>query len=151
MEPPKGAYAMEHFRASTSPVPFSGEDWFDPLEEAVRFRIRGFIEAMVEEEVEAALGGRKRCQRAGTPRGYRNGHRDRQLLGTFGAVTVSLPRARLFAEDGGETEWKSDVVPAYKRVTKRAEAIIANAYLAGTNTRRVRRALCSGARSAKTR
>jgi putative transposase len=132
---------MEHFRASTSPVPFSGEDWFDPLEEAVRFRIRGFIEALVEEEVQAAVGGRKRCQRAGPPRGYRHGHRDRQLLGTFGAVTVSVPRARLFAEDGRKTEWKSDVVPAYKRVTRRAEAIIAGAYLAGTNTRRVRRAL----------
>lgn len=142
---------MEQFRASRSPVPFSGEDWFDPLEEAIRFRVRGFIEALVEEEVEAALGGRKRCQRVGPPRGYRNGHRDRQLLGTFGTVTVSLPRARLFDEDGRKTEWRSGVVQAYKRLTKRAEAIIANAYLAGTNTRRVRRALCSGARSARTR
>lgn len=132
---------MEQFRASTSPVPFSGEDWFDPLEEAIRFRVRGFIEALVEEEVEAAFGGRKRCQRVGPPRGYRNGHRDRQLLGTFGTVTVSLPRARLFDEDGRKTEWRSGVVQAYKRLTKRAEAIIANAYLAGTNTRRVRRAL----------
>lgn len=132
---------MEQFRASMSPIPFSGEDWFDPLEEAIRFRVRGFIEALVEEEVEAALGGRKRCQRVGTPRGYRNGHRDRQLLGTFGAVTVSLPRARLFTEDGRKTEWRSGVVPAYKRLTKRAETIIASAYLAGTNTRRVRRAL----------
>lgn len=33
------------------------------------------------------------------------------------------------------------MIPAYKRVTKRAEMIIAGAYLAGTNTRRVRRAL----------
>ena len=32
-------------------------------------------------------------------------------------------------------------IQAYKRLTKRAEAIIANTYLAGTNTRRVRRAL----------
>ena len=51
---------MEHHTASTSPVPFSGEDWFDPLEEAVRFQVRAFIEAMVEEEAEAARGGRKR-------------------------------------------------------------------------------------------
>ncbi len=132
---------MDDLRASTSPVPFSGEDWFDPLEEAVRFQVRAFIEALVEEEVEAALGGRKRYQRAGPPRGYRNGHRERQLVGTFGAVAVSLPRARLFAGDGGKTEWTSDVVPAYKRLTRRAEAVIAGAYLAGTNTRRVRRAL----------
>ena len=132
---------MEHHTASTFPVPFSGEDWFDPLEEAVRFQVRAFIEAMVEEEAEAALGGRKRYQRDGKPRGHRNGHRDRQLVGTFGAVTVSLPRARLFDGDGREREWNSQVVQAYKRLTKRAEAVIANAYLGGTNTRRVRRAL----------
>ena len=132
---------MEHLTASTSPIPFSGEDWFDPLEEAIRFRVRAFIEALVEEEAQAALGGRKRYQRNGPPKGYRNGHRQRQLVGTFGAVTVSLPRARLFDGDGREREWKSEIIPSCKRLTKRAEAIIANAYLAGTNTRRVRRAL----------
>jgi transposase-like protein len=132
---------MEHFTVSTSPIPFSGKDWFDPLEEAVRFQVRAFIEALVEEEVQGALGNRKRYQRKAKPKGYRNGHRDRQLVGTFGALTVSLPRARLFDEQGGEKEWRSQAIPAYKRLTKRAEAIIANAYLAGTNTRRVRRAL----------
>ena len=132
---------MEHLTASTSPLPFSGEDWFDPLEDAIRFRVRAFIEALVEEEAQAALGGRQRYQRNGPPKGYRNGHRQRRLVGTFGALTVSLPRARLFDEDGLEKEWESHTVQAYKRLTKRAEAIIANTYLAGTNTRRVRRAL----------
>jgi len=140
---------MEHLTASTSGLPFAGEDWFDPLEEAVRFHVRGFIEGLVEEELAAALGGRARYQRGSQAKtlsrtrsgGYRNGHRDRQLVGTFGPVTVSLPRARLHDEDGGEREWKSAHVPANRRLTKRAEAVIAGAYLAGTNTRRVRRAL----------
>ena len=66
---------MEHLTASTSPLPFSGEDWFDPLEDAIRFRVRAFIEALVEEEAQAALGGHKRYQRNGRPKGYRNGHR----------------------------------------------------------------------------
>ena len=132
---------MEHPKASTPAVPFSGENWFDPLEEAVRFHVRGFIEALVAEELEAALGGRLRYRRTGPPKGYRNGHRDRQLVGTFGAVTVSLPRARLFDGDGQESEWKSPVIPSYRRLTKGAEALVANTYLAGTNTRRVRRAL----------
>ena len=48
---------MEHLTASTSPVPFSGEDWFDPPEDAIRFRVPAFIEALVEEEAQAALGG----------------------------------------------------------------------------------------------
>ena len=73
-------------------TPFSGEHWLDPLEHAIRFRVRAFIEALVEEEAQAALGGRGRYQRNGPPKGYRNGHRQRQLVGTFGALTVSLPR-----------------------------------------------------------
>jgi transposase-like protein len=38
-------------------------------------------------------------------------------------------------------EWKSALLPAYKGLSRRAEALIAEAYLAGMNTRRVRRAL----------
>lgn len=41
----------------------SGGHWFDPLEEAVRFHVRGFIEGIVEEKLTAALGGRGRSQR----------------------------------------------------------------------------------------
>lgn len=129
--------------APGAPNPFSGDDWFDPLEEAVQFHVRGFIESIVEEELASALGGRDRYQRNGLAQGHRNGHRDRQLIGSFGPVTVSLPRARMIDGDGKETEWRSKVIPAFKRVTKRAETIIAGAYLGGTNTRRVRRALAS--------
>src|SRR5512135_3040949 len=122
--------------------PFQSADWLDPLEEQVRQGIRSLIERLVETELDAALG-RQRYGRDGQVAGYRNGRRDRQVLGTFGPTTVSLPRARLIQEDGREQEWKSRVVPAYKRLTKRAEALIAGVYLAGTNTRRVRRALQS--------
>jgi hypothetical protein len=38
---------LGHLTASTSAVPFSGEDWFDPLKDAIRFRVRAFIEALV--------------------------------------------------------------------------------------------------------
>ncbi len=41
---------MEHLTASAAPIPFSVEDWFDPLEDAIRFRVRAFIEALVAEE-----------------------------------------------------------------------------------------------------
>ena len=121
-------------------VPWLGGDWFDPLEAGVRRRIRSFIEGMLEEELAAALG-RGRYDRSPGAAGYRNGHRDRQLLGTFGPVAVSVPRARRSGGDGKPEEWRSKTLPAYKRLTGRAEALIAGAYLAGTNTRRVRRAL----------
>ena len=41
------------------------------------------------------------------------------------------------------TEWKSAALRAYQRRTKRADSLIAGAYLAGTNSRRVRRALAA--------
>jgi putative transposase len=133
---------MEETTATTEPQPFRGEDWFDPLEGAVRDRIRGFIEEMLEAELDAALQ-RRRYDRRGPARGHRHGHRERQLIGTFGPVAVSVPRARLVEADGRTSEWRNRTIPAYTRLTKRAEALIAATYLSGTNTRRVRRALAA--------
>lgn len=123
----------------SAPSPFAGSEWFDPLEEAVRWQVRSFIEQLLEEELEAALG-RRRYERGAIAKGRRHGHRPRQLVTTFGPVTLSVPRARLH-DAAGEQEWKSAFLPAYKRLSRRAEAVIAEAYLAGMNTRRVRRAL----------
>jgi putative transposase len=75
--------------------------------------------------------------------GHRNGHRYRELLGTFGKAKVSVPRARVETADGGTTEWTSKTLSAYRRRTKEVDALIAGSYLAGTNTRRVGRALAS--------
>ena len=142
---------------STMPTPSSTEgeqflcdDWFDPLENGVRTRIRGFIEELLEAELDAALG-RARYERPGagggdSPEsfaGSRHGHRKRRILGTFGATTVRVPRARLTTPEGKTTEWRNATIPAYQRRTKRADALIAGAYLSGTNTRRVRRALAA--------
>ena len=132
---------------------FLGDDWFDPLEAGVRSRIRGFIEELLEAELAAALG-RDRYERprlaetrAGAQAvigaGHRHGHRDRRLLGTFGPVTVRVPRARLETSESKTVEWRNATIPAYQRRTKQADALIAGAYFAGTNTRRVRRALAA--------
>jgi putative transposase len=124
---------------SVPPAPFTGSDWFDPLEEAVRGQVRSFIEQLLEEELEAALG-RGRYERGAGSNGRRHGHRPRQLVTTFGPLMLSVPRARL-ADEAGEQEWKSALLPAYKRLSQRAEALIAEVYLAGMTTRRARRAL----------
>ena len=139
-------------KASSADI-FAGDDWFDPIETGVRERIRGFIEDLFEAELDTALGRSRyeRPERAGDDvgqppagmAGHRHGHRQRRLLGTFGAVDVRVPRARLATQDGKTIEWKSATLPAYQRRTKRADALIAGAYLAGTNTRRVRRALAA--------
>ena len=54
-----------------------------------------------------------------------------------------MPRARVVGHDGTRREWKSAALRAYQRRTLAADALIAATYLAGTNTRRVRRALAA--------
>lgn len=135
--------------AEASPEFF--DNWFDPIEMGVRERVREFIEAMVEAELEAVLS-RPRYVRSGKPSntdaggvqdvtGHRHGHRSRSLLGTFGRVEIAMPRARLNTPEGKTTEWNSRTLKTYQRRTLTADALIAGTYLAGTNTRRVRRAL----------
>src|SRR3954451_13848929 len=131
--------------SGTSPE-ILGAAWFDPIEAMIRDRVRGFIENLVEAELDCALG-RSRYQRAGAANvasgtaGYRHGRRARQLLGSFGAVTISVPRARLNEADETSREWRSEALPRYSRMTRQVEALIAGVYLSGTNTRRVRRSL----------
>jgi transposase-like protein len=129
------------------------DDWFDPIEAGVRDRVREFIQAMVEGELDAALMrpryGRRSQSSSGDAdgpvdvTGHRHGHRSRSLMGTFGRTEIELPRARLDAPDGKTREWKSKTLRAYQRRTRAADALIASTYLAGTNTRRVRRALAA--------
>jgi putative transposase len=123
------------------------DDWIDPIETGVRERVRDWIEALIQAELEAALGrpryGRTVPEQAASTPGYRNGSRCRSLTGTFGPTAIAVPRARLQAQDGTTTEWRSSALRAYQRRTQAADALIASAYLAGTNTRRVRRALAA--------
>jgi len=124
------------------------DDWFDAIEDGVRARVRGFIETMLEEELDEALSRRRYGRRkpgdnnAPPPVvGCRHGHRERTLTGTFGKTKIAVPRARLSGEDGKTREWKSQSLRTYQRRTKAADALIVGAYISGTNTRRVRRAL----------
>ncbi|OOY18405.1 IS256 family transposase [Thioclava sp. DLFJ5-1] len=114
---------------------------YDPIEDRLRQTVRATIEALFEEELEAFIGRCRYGRCEGAQKGYRHGHRERQLTGTFGTETVRVPRARIEDDAGKITEWRSKALPRYQRLTKKAEALIAAVYLAGTNTRRVKRAL----------
>jgi putative transposase len=126
------------------------DNWFDPIETEVRGRVRQFIEELIRGELDEALArpryGRSKTagdeERAGVV-GHRHGSRTRSLTGTFGPVEIEVPRARLNIPEGRTTEWKSQALRAYQRRTLAADALIASCYLAGTNTRRVRRALAA--------
>jgi len=129
-------------------APHLFDNWFDPIETEVRARAREFIEELIREELDAALARPRygRGHKAGDEEstgvaGHRHGSRTRSLTGTFGPIEIAVPRARLNTPEGKTTEWKSQALRAYQRRTRAADALIASCYLAGTNTRRVRRAL----------
>ena len=75
------------------------DDWFDPIEAGVRDRVRGFIQAMIEGELDETLMrpryGRRLASSSGNDddlagiTGHRHGHRSRSLTGTSGG-----PRSR---------------------------------------------------------
>lgn len=128
------------------------DNWFDPIEAELRTKVRSFIEAMIEEELEMTLARPRYGRRNGLPAGgdvdapiagHRHGWRIRSLTGTFGRTEIAVPRARIFGEGGKTAEWQSTVLRSYQRRTRAADALIASAYLSGTNTRRVRRALAA--------
>ena len=117
-----------------------GSGWLDPLDQQVRGGVRQFLQELIEQEVTKALG-RLRHGRAEGAKGYRHGHRPRTVIGSYGRVELSMPRARVRGEDGRSREFRSAPLPRYKRPTGSASALIAGAYLTGMNTCRVRLAL----------
>jgi transposase-like protein len=132
-------------------VPYLFDDWFDPIEAGLRERVRGFIETMIEAELDAVLArpryGRHRVDRGDDAAvglaGHRHGSRTGTLMGTFGSTGITVPRARLAAGDGTTSEWKSKALRACQRRTHAADALIASVYLSGASTRRVRRAFAA--------
>jgi putative transposase len=78
----------------------------------------------------------------GARRGYRHASRERVLATSAGPTPVTVPRARLFDAAGAPTqEWQSTVLPRYHRRTRAIDQSLIGAYLAGTNTRRIKGAL----------
>ncbi|MGA8899202.1 IS256 family transposase [Bradyrhizobium sp.] len=145
----KATTATDSFVPASETASQLFDNWFDPIESGLRERVRGFIEEMIRGELDAALD-RPRYGRAknadGGPTslvGHRHGSRTRSLTGSFGKTEITVPRARLQTRDGTTTEWHSQVLRSYQRRTLTVDALIASAYLAGTNTRRVRRALAA--------
>jgi putative transposase len=118
----------------------AGDAGFDLIEERLRANVRATIEAAFEEELAglsaafatAGVLAQRKAIAMGT--------------GSDGSPAPSAPRpcgcrARTEDEAGKVSEWRSKALPRYRRLTKKAEALIAAVYLAGTNTRRVKRAL----------
>ena len=112
----------------------AGQAGFAPIEQRLRANVRATIEAVFEEELTSFLDRLRYVRGDGPAKGYCHGHRERRPTASFGTETVRVPRARVADETGKATQWRSKALARYQRLTKKAEALIAAVYLAGTNT-----------------
>jgi transposase-like protein len=67
----------------------------DTIKRGMREGGRATIEAIVEEELEAAPGAGRWARVGETRRGYRHGVRPRTLTTSLGPTPLAMPRARL--------------------------------------------------------
>ena len=109
-------------------VPASRPGW-DALEQYAREGIQRWLQQLLEEEVEEALGRRRYERREGvdaTP-GYRNGWgKPRRLSLMSGTITVRRPRVR-----GLEARFESQLLPLFKRRTEEVGRLLPELYLHG--------------------
>jgi len=106
----------------------------------LRRRVLEAMEIVLEEELSEALGS-TRCERSESRRGYRNGSEKRTVTTSLGAEEIEIPRGRVFKADGETAEFKSELLPRYARRTKVVDDAVLGVYLAGGNSRRIRKAL----------
>ena len=110
------------------------------IDQVLRERIRETIQVVLEEELSDALGCH-RHDRTSTRVGYRNGSIEREITTETGNQRLRIPRGRLDRNDGTTEEFRSEILPRYARRTRRVDDAILGVYLAGGNTRRIRKAM----------
>jgi len=107
-----------------------------PLELLAREGARLVLSVALEEEVADYLGRQRYERNQGCRRGYRNGHRDRQVSCGAGEIEVAMPRI----SDTKEA-FHSQFIKAWQRRSKLLEETIPLLYVEGLSTRDFRRAL----------
>lgn len=110
------------------------------LDRLLRTRIREAIQVVLEEELDEALGC-GRYERNGARSGYRHGSIERRITTPNGPQTLAVPRGRLVDGDGKSREFRSKILPRYARRCREVDEAILGVYLAGGNSRRIRKAL----------
>jgi len=106
----------------------------------LRHRVLEAMEIVLEEELSEALGS-TRYERSVSRRGYRNGFEKRTVTTSLGAEEIEIPRGRVFQPDGETAEFQSELLPRYARRTQAVDDAVLGVYLAGANSRRIRKAL----------
>jgi putative transposase len=107
-----------------------------PLELFAREGARLLLTVALEEEVTDALKRRPYERSQGKIRGYRNGHRERQVNCGAGIIEIPMPRV----SDTEET-FRSQLLEVWQRRSKLLEETIPLLYVEGLSTRDFKRAL----------
>ncbi|MBI2303833.1 MAG: transposase [Chloroflexi bacterium] len=107
-----------------------------PLELFAREGAKLLLTVALEEEVTAHLRRQPYERSQGKVRGYRNGHRDRQVSCGAGNIKIPVPRV----SDTEET-FPSQLLEAWQRRSKLIEETIPLLYVGGLSTRDFKRAL----------
>ena len=107
-----------------------------PLEVFAREGAKLILAVALEEEVTDFLGSQRYERHRGSHRGYRNGHRERQVSCGAGEVEVAMPRV----SDTKEV-FHSQLLEAWQRRSKLLEETIPLLYIEGLSTRDFKRAL----------
>jgi putative transposase len=89
------------------------------------------LQSMLEAEVDDFLG-RRRYQRTGEYRGYRNGHLPQRTIGIgMGAVEIRLPRVSDVPSEVSQDGFHSEIVSRYQRRSRTQARLLARLYLEG--------------------
>ncbi len=107
----------------------------------MRERIRATIEAIVDEELEAALGAGRSARGGLGSRGLSAREAGANVEYEPGSDDDCDAAGWLEDADGKSREWRNRRLPRYQRRTERVNEAILGIYPSGTNTRRLRGAL----------
>jgi putative transposase len=121
-------------KEKSTPSTEASSPLWETFESYARQEIQGFVQRLLEEEVEGLLGRRKSERRSPeAPRGYRNGYgRPRQLAVSCGTITVQRPRVRDLEE-----RFVSRVLLLFRRRTREVGALLPELHLAEVSSRSV--------------
>lgn len=113
---------------NTEQVPESRVAWSN-LETFARLQIQGWVQRLLEEEINELLGREKSERRTAVDGavGYRNGHgKVRKLALSSGTIRVRRPRVR-----GLDERFESRILPVFKRRTEQVGELLPSLYLHG--------------------
>jgi len=107
-----------------------------PLELLAREGAKMILSVALEEEVADYLGCQRYERNQGSRRGYRNGHRERQVSCGAGEIEVAMPRV-----SDTQESFHSILLGAWQRRSRLLEETIPLLYIEGLSTRDFKRAL----------